>query len=83
MVSPHARLEMKKDNLTDVYVVNILRVGVVQPGEWENGSWRYRVLTQRMAVVAAFEPDVESLPSDEEDVSEMELIVVTAWRQKS
>jgi hypothetical protein len=83
VVSPHARIEMNKDNLTDVDVVNILRGGVVQPAEWENGSWRYRVLTQRMAAVTAFEPDVEALPADEDDVSEMELIVVTAWRQKS
>jgi len=82
VVSPHARVEMRKDNLTDVDVVNILRGGVVQPAEWENGSWRYRVLTQRMAAVAAFEPDVEVLPDDEEDVGEMELVVVTAWRQK-
>ena len=64
-------------------VVNVLRGGVVQPAEWENGSCRYRVLTQRMAAVAAFEPDAESLPADADDLSEMELIVVTAWRQKS
>ncbi len=83
VLSPHALIEMSKDNLTDVDVVNILRGGIVQPAEWENGSWRYRVLTQRMAAVAAFEPDVEALPADEDDVSEMELIVVTAWRQKS
>jgi hypothetical protein len=83
VVSPHARIEMKKDNLTDVDVVNILRGGVVQPAEWENGSWRYRVLTRRMAAVAAFEPDVDTLPVDEDDVSEMELVVVTAWRQRS
>ena len=76
-------VEMKKNNLTDVNVVNVLRGGVVQPAEWENGSWRYRVLTQRMAAVAAFEPDAESLPADADDLSEMELIVVTAWRQKS
>ena len=83
VVSPHARIEMNKDKLTDVDVVNILRGGVVQPAEWENGSWRYRFLTQRMAAVAAFEPDVQVVPADEDDVSEMELIVVTAWRQKS
>jgi hypothetical protein len=35
-----------------------------------------------MTVVAAFEPDVEGPPDDDEDVSEMELIVVTAWRQR-
>ena len=64
-------------------VVNILRGGVVQAAEWENGSWRDRVLTQRMAAVAAFEPDVQVVPADEDDVSAMELIVVTAWRQKS
>jgi hypothetical protein len=74
---------MRSRNLTDVDVVNILRAGVVQPAEWENGSWRYRVSTQRMAVVAAFEPDVEAVPAEEDDLSEMELIVVTAWRQKS
>ena len=50
--------------------------------EWENASWRYRVSTQRMTVVAAFEPDVEGAPDENEDVSEMELIVVTAWRQR-
>ena len=83
VVSPHARVEMKKDILTDVDVVNVLRGGVVQPAEWENGSWRYRVLTQRMAAVAAFEPDTESLPADDDDLSEMELIVVTAWRHQS
>ena len=83
VVSPHARVEMSKDKLTDVDVVNVLRGGIVQPGEWENGSWRYRVLTQRMAVVAAFDPDPDALPNDEHDVSEMELVVVTAWRTKS
>ena len=83
VVSPHARDQMRKDNLTDVDVVNTLRGGVVQPAEWENGSGRYRGLTQRMAAVAAFEPDVEAVPADEDDVSEMELVVVTAWRQKS
>jgi hypothetical protein len=38
VVSPHARIEMNKDNLTDVDVANVLRGGVVQPPEWENGS---------------------------------------------
>jgi hypothetical protein len=31
VVSPHARIEMNKDNLADVDVVNVLRAGVVQP----------------------------------------------------
>ncbi len=58
---------MAKDGLAEVDVVNVLRGGVVEPGEWENGSWRYRVWTSRIAVVLAFR-------------SETMLVVVTAWR---
>lgn len=43
--------------------------GVVEPAEFENGSWRYRVRTNRMMVVVAFDEDSES-----------ELVVVTGWR---
>lgn len=50
----HAREEMAKDHLTEIDVVNVLRGGAVEPGEWENGSWRYRVRTPRMFVVVAF-----------------------------
>jgi hypothetical protein len=66
-LSRHAEQEMAKDNLTMVDVTNILRGGVVEQGEFENGSWRYRVRTARIAVVVAFR-------------SETELRVVTAWR---
>ncbi len=65
--SRHAEEEMAKDNLTMVDVTNILRGGVVDPAEFENGSWRYRVRSARIAVVVAFR-------------SESELRVVTAWR---
>ncbi len=65
--SRHAEEEMAKDNLTMVDVTNLLRGGVVDPAEFENGSWRYRVRSARMAVVVAFR-------------SESELRVVTAWR---
>ena len=65
--SKHALEEMAKDDLTTVDCVNILRGGVVQPSELERGSWRYRVRTARMCVVAAFRSDEE-------------LVVVTAWR---
>jgi hypothetical protein len=58
---------MKKDNLVEIDVVNVLRGGVVQPGEWEMGSWRYQVRTSRMVAVIAFR-------------SESMLVVVTAWR---
>lgn len=65
--SRYAEEEMTKDNLTMVDVTNVLRGGVVDPGEFENGSWRYRVRTARIAVIVSFR-------------SETELRVVTAWR---
>jgi hypothetical protein len=65
--SSHALKELEKDDLTTVDAVNMLRGGIVEPGEFENGSWRYRVRTARMCVVVAFR-------------SETELRIVTAWR---
>lgn len=65
--SDHALDEMANDALSTVDCVNVLRGGVVHPGEFERGSWRYRVSTARMCVVVAFR-------------SEQELVVVTAWR---
>ena len=63
----HALEEMDKDKLTAVDVTNVLRGGVVDPAEFENGSWRYRVRTARIAVIVALRSDTE-------------LRVVTAWR---
>ena len=68
--SRHAKDEMLKDAMTTLDCENVLRAGVVQPPELERGTWRHRVDTARMAVVIAFR-------------SEMELIVITAWRRKS
>lgn len=65
----HALAEMEKDDLATTDVLNMLRGGVVEPAELENGSWRYRVRTARMCVVVAFR-------------SATELRVVTAWRMK-
>ena len=65
--SGHALTELAKDRRTTVDAVNVLRGGVVQPGEFENGSWRYGVFTVRMAVVVAFR-------------SETAVVVVTAWK---
>jgi hypothetical protein len=67
--SRHATEEMKNDDLTMVDCINVLRGGIVEPAEWENGTWRYRVHTQRIWVVVAFR-------------SETRLVVVTAWRSK-
>jgi hypothetical protein len=66
--SRHAREELAKDDLESSDALNVLRAGVVEPAEWENGQWRYRVRTSRMVVVIAF---VES-----------GLRIVTAWRIK-
>lgn len=65
--SRHALEEMEKDALSEIDITNVLRGGAVDPAEFENGSWRYRVRTQRIAVVIAFR-------------SEESLVVVTAWR---
>ena len=63
----HSKDEMSADDLTTVDCENVLRGGVVRPGEYENGTWRHRVETRRVTVVVAFR-------------SENELVVVTAWR---
>jgi hypothetical protein len=65
--SKHAKDEMLDDDLTTVDCENVLRGGVVRPGEYEHGTWRYRVETNKITVVVAFR-------------SEGELVVVTAWR---
>jgi hypothetical protein len=53
--------------MSTVDAVNVLRGGVVRPGEYEKSTRRYRVQTGRMTVVVAFR-------------SKDELVVVTAWR---
>ncbi len=67
--SGHALDEMAKDDLTMVDCINVLRGGWVERGEWEHGSWRYRVRTARICVVVAFQ-------------SESRLAIVTAWRER-
>ena len=68
--SGHALEEMRKDKLTTVDCTNVLRAGVVDPGEWDRGSWRYRAKTNTICVVVTFR-------------SEAHLVVVTAWRIRS
>jgi hypothetical protein len=50
----HAQQEMAKDDLAATDLLNMLHGGVVEPAEFENGSWRHRVRTARMCVVVAF-----------------------------
>ncbi|MFL5864008.1 MAG: DUF4258 domain-containing protein [Solirubrobacteraceae bacterium] len=75
--SSHALDEMRTDGITEDEVRGVLRGGVVEPAEFENGSWRYRVsiaaargrLLSVTYAVVAFR-------------SEISTIVVTAWRRK-
>ena len=65
--SGHSLEEMKKDNLTTQDCLNVLRGGVVEPPEFRDGTWRYRVHTARIWVAVAFR-------------SETACVVVSAWR---
>jgi hypothetical protein len=67
--STHVFDEMAKDQLTTVDCVNVLRGGVVEPPEFRDGTWRYRVRTAALYVVVAFRSDTR-------------IAVVTAWRIK-
>jgi hypothetical protein len=73
---------MDKDGLTDLDAVNVLRGGVVREAEWQNGSWRYRVETPKMVFVAVFDPEPESMPTGEDDLGDLELVLVTGWRMR-
>ena len=66
-LSGHARREMAKVRMTDQDIVNTLRAGQAEPSEFENGSWRHRVKTNRFCVVVTL-------------LSEREAVAVTAWR---
>lgn len=64
---PHALERLRQRGISLIDCENVLRGGVVDPGEWENGVWRYRVRTQRLAVIVQF-------------LAEDEVLIVTAWR---
>ena len=68
--SKHALDEMEKDKLIVADMNNVLRGGVIDPAEFEGGSWRYRVRTGKLCVVVAFRSDTQ-------------LRIVTAWRKLS
>lgn len=63
----HARSQMATRKLDMADVLSVLRGGWVEEPELENGSWRYRVQTNRQCVVVEFR-------------SETEIEIVTAWR---
>jgi hypothetical protein len=65
----HAKDRAKERTLDTQDMVNVLRCGVVEEPEQnlEDGTYRYRVRTDRMTVVIAFR-------------SPTELVVLTGWR---
>ncbi|MDH3975430.1 MAG: DUF4258 domain-containing protein [Deltaproteobacteria bacterium] len=64
---PHAIDRLKERNLTMVDCENVLRGGIVEEAEYENGSWRHQVRTNKIAVIIEF-------------LSKEEVLIVTAWR---
>ncbi len=69
--SRHAKEELANDDLTTVDAMNVLRAGrILEEAEQQaHGGWTYRVSTDHLVVVVAFE-------------SESKLKIVTAWRKK-
>jgi hypothetical protein len=67
--SKHAKIEMGKDGLDNSDALNVIRGGVVEPREFENGSWRWRFRTQNMGFTICFS-------------SEQRITVVTGWRSR-
>lgn len=64
----HARHSMSERNLKSGDILNVLSAGKILNGpEFENGSYRYRVETQKITVVVAFR-------------TPNHVVVVTAWR---
>lgn len=64
---PHAVQRLKERSLTTLDCENVMRAGVVDEAEFEDGAWRHRVRTNKMVVVIQF-------------LSEEEVLILTAWR---
>ena len=65
----HTGRRLRERNIDMVDVDNVLRTGRIDTeGRLEDGSWRYRVETDRMVVVVAFR-------------SRSEMVIVTTWRK--
>ncbi len=71
--SRHSLQELKKDNLTTIDAWNVLKsvsAKIHEEGEFENGSYRYRMETNFISLVIAFWPDGNGLN------------IVTAWDKR-
>jgi hypothetical protein len=67
--SSHALEEMTQDNIAQAEAIAVIRGGVIEPAEFERGSWRYRIRAADTYVVVTFRSEIWS-------------VVVTAWRVK-
>lgn len=64
VISEHARKEAAKDGMTSTDIQNVLlspASKILSDGEFERGSYRYRLETDFMIVVIAFWEDGEGL----------------------
>jgi len=73
LFSKHALAELENDDLTTTDALNILKSSdskIIDDGEFEHGSYRYRLETGNIVVVICFSSNGEHL------------IVVTAWDKR-
>ena len=72
-VSRHAEEELSSERLASSDAVNLLKspaAKILDEGELENGSWRYRLQTANLMLVVAFWPNGQGLT------------VVTGWDKR-
>lgn len=68
VLTNHAEERLLQHDMALTDCMNVLRGGVWDPPEWENGSWRYRARTQKMTVIV------------EIDSENLEFTIITCWR---
>ena len=69
--SDHAREELQNDEMVVADALRVLRGGTISAGEFERGSWRYRIEARKIVVVITFA-----------SLSPVITVVVTAWKRK-
>ena len=57
----HCLRELAKDGKATVDAINVIRGGAYMEAEWENGAWRHRAQTQRMAVILELDTETALL----------------------
>lgn len=69
---------MAKDHLTEADIVSVIKTGVVEPGEFENSAWRYRI---RRAQAAGRALVTTYAVVEFEQRDDMWTLVITAWKK--